>query len=38
MFMSVVLPDPEAPINATISPRRIVSDTPRSTGTSTSPR
>ena len=33
-----ILPDPEAPIRATISPRQMESETPRSTGTSTSPR
>ena len=38
MFISVVLPEPEAPIRATISPRAIVSEMPRSTGTSTSPK
>src|SRR5215831_2326196 len=38
MFINVVLPEPEAPVRATISPRSIVSDTPLSTGTSISPR
>ena len=38
MFINVVLPEPEAPISATISPRAIDSEMPRSTGTSTSPR
>ncbi len=38
MFISVVLPEPEAPISATISPRAIDSEMPCSTGTSTSPR
>ena len=38
MFISVVLPEPEAPISATISPRAMVSEMPLSTGTSTSPR
>ncbi len=38
MFISVVLPEPDAPINATISPRAMDNETPRSTGTSTSPR
>ena len=38
MFISVVLPEPDAPISATNSPRSIDSDTPRSTGTSISPR
>ena len=38
MFISVVLPEPEAPISATISPRAIESEMPLSTGTSTSPR
>ena len=38
MFINVVLPEPEAPISATISPRWIVSEMPLSTGTSTSPR
>jgi hypothetical protein len=37
-FISVVLPEPEAPIKATISPRRMVNEMPLSTGTSTSPR
>src|SRR5262245_26255975 len=37
MFMSVVLPEPDAPIRATSSPRRIENDTPRKTGTSISP-
>ena len=37
MFISVDLPDPEAPISATISPRSIDSETPLSTGTSISP-
>ena len=36
--MSVVLPEPEAPIKATISPRWMVNEMPLSTGTSTSPR
>ena len=36
--MSVVLPEPEAPISATISPRSMVSEMPLSTGTSTSPK
>ena len=38
MFINVVLPEPEAPISATSSPWWIVSEMPRSTGTSTSPR
>ena len=38
MFISVDLPEPDAPISATISPRSMVSDTPLSTGTSISPR
>src|SRR5262245_58868119 len=38
MFISVDLPEPDAPIRATSSPRPIDSDTPFSTGTSTSPR
>src|SRR5262245_42457955 len=38
MLMSVVLPEPEAPIRATISPRLTVSDTPFRTGTPTLPR
>ena len=38
MFISVVLPEPEAPIRATISPRAMESETPLRTGTSTSPR
>ena len=38
MFIKVVLPEPEAPISATISPRSMDSEMPRSTGTSTSPR
>src|SRR5262249_34835695 len=38
MFMRVVLPEPEAPISATISPRSMASVIPFSTGTSTSPR
>ncbi len=38
MFIKVVLPEPEAPISATISPRRMESETPRSAGTSTWPR
>ena len=38
IFMSVVLPEPEAPIRATISPRAMVRETPLSTGTSSSPR
>ena len=37
MFISVVLPEPVAPISATISPRSISSETPLSTGTSISP-
>jgi hypothetical protein len=37
-FISVVLPEPEAPIRATNSPRSIESDTPLSTGTSSWPR
>ena len=28
MFIKVVLPEPDAPISATISPRSMVSDTP----------
>ena len=36
--MSVLLPEPEAPMSATISPRPIVADTPLRTGTATSPR
>src|SRR5262249_33820684 len=38
MFIRVVLPEPLTPISATSSPRSMVSDTPFSTGTSTSPR
>ena len=38
IFISVVLPEPDAPIRATISPRSMVSEMPLSTGTSTSPR
>src|SRR5438094_1665494 len=38
MFIRVVLPEPEAPMSATISPLAMVNDTPLSTGTSTSPR
>src|SRR5262249_24114293 len=38
MFISVDLPEPEAPIRATNSPRSMVSETPLRTGTSTSPR
>ena len=37
-LISVVFPEPEAPISATISPRAIESETPRSTGTSIAPR
>ena len=37
MFIIVDLPDPEAPMIATKSPRSTVSDTPRSAVTSTSP-
>ena len=37
MFISVLLPDPEAPIRATSSPRATVTETPLSTGTSMSP-
>src|SRR5262245_3747143 len=37
VFMRVVLPEPEAPMRATISPRPISSDTPLSTGRSTWP-
>jgi hypothetical protein len=37
MFISVVLPDPEAPMIATISPRSIRTETPFSTWRSTSP-
>src|SRR6476620_798042 len=38
MFISVLLPDPDAPISATSSPRLIVNEIPFSTGTSTSPK
>ena len=34
----LVMPEPEAPISATISPRSMVNDTPLRTGTSISPR
>ena len=37
MFISVLLPEPDAPIRATISPPATVSDTPLSTGTAMSP-
>ena len=37
-LISVVFPEPDAPISATISPRAIESETPRSTGTSIDPR
>ena len=37
MFISVLLPLPDGPIIATISPSAIVSETPRSACTSTSP-
>ena len=37
MFISVDLPEPEAPMMATNSPCSMVSDTPRSACTSTSP-
>ena len=37
MLMSVVLPDPDAPIRATISPGSIASETPLSTGTPSLP-
>ena len=37
MFMSVLLPLPEAPMIATKSPRSTTSDTPRSARTSTAP-
>ena len=37
MFMSVDLPDPDAPISATRSPFSTESDTPFSTGTSIPP-
>ena len=37
MFISVDLPDPEAPMIATKSPRSTTSETPRSACTSTSP-
>jgi hypothetical protein len=37
MFMSVDLPEPLAPINATNSPCLISSETPRTAGTSISP-
>ena len=36
-FMSVVFPEPEAPIKATNSPRSIVKETSFRTGRSTSP-
>ena len=38
MFINVDLPEPDAPISATISPRAMDSEMPLSTGTSTSPR
>src|SRR5262249_14544509 len=38
MFIRVDLPDPDAPVSATSSPRLIESETPLSTGTSCSPR
>ena len=37
MFMSVDLPEPEAPMIATNSPAWISSETPRRTSTATSP-
>src|SRR5262245_21817382 len=37
MFMSVVLPEPEAPTRATISPRSMESETPSSAGTTIVP-
>jgi hypothetical protein len=37
MFMNVLLPEPEAPMTATNSPRAISSETPSSATTSTSP-
>ena len=37
MFMSVLLPEPEAPIRATSSPRATFSEIPLSTGTEISP-
>ena len=37
-FISVVLPEPEAPIKATNSPASMDNETSFSTGTSTSPR
>ena len=37
MFIIVDLPEPEAPMMATNSPSRMVSETPRSACTSTSP-
>ncbi len=37
MFISVDLPEPEAPMIATKSPRSTVSETPRSATTSISP-
>jgi hypothetical protein len=37
MFISVLLPEPEAPIKATSSPFATVNDMPLSTGTSMSP-
>ena len=38
MFISVDLPEPDAPMIATNSPRAMVSDTSRSAFTATSPR
>ena len=38
MFISVLLPDPEAPIRATSSPWATLRETPLSTGTAMSPR
>ena len=38
IFIKVLLPEPLAPMSATNSPRAMDSDTPFSTGTSTSPR
>src|SRR5579859_5943960 len=38
MFISVDLPEPDEPMMATDSPRSMRSDTPCSTGTSTSPK